>query len=180
MLNEPRWFLAGNSKQLGIPPPVYDWLSDSGSLTTRLMSGCGPSFRVHLQQNDFQRAWLSEMSRLNMRSGSWALLRHVSLECGDDSWVFARTVIPVGSLRGSARRLAFLGERPLGHLLFIDPGAQRLQTEYARLLPRHALFQLALQQSAETAQELWARRTLYRMAGHLLLVNEVYLAELLA
>jgi len=180
MLNEPRWFLADKSKQLGIPPPVYGWLSDSGSLTARLKSRCSRSFRVRLLQNDFRRAWLSEMSLLNMRSGSWALLRHVNLQCGDNSWVFARTVIPVSSLQGSARRLALLGERPLGHLLFIDPGAQRLQTEYACLLPRHDLFQLALPQPIDSINELWARRTLYRMAGHLLLVNEVYLAELLA
>ena len=112
-----------------------------------------------------------------MRSGSLALIRQVQLLCGEQAWVYARTVIPVSSLRGRLQRLAHLGTRPLGGMLFADPGMQRGDVQLARLgtgQPMHAAatFHLVL-----PPVEIWGRRTVFRLAHKPLLVSEVFLPE---
>ncbi len=112
-----------------------------------------------------------------MRRGGTALLREVELLCGGVPWVFARTLIPVRSLQGPARRLTLLGERPLGEVLFADLSMQRGVTQVARLLPRHALFASATTHLQPVA-EIWGRRTLFHLAGKPLLVNELFLPDI--
>jgi chorismate--pyruvate lyase len=104
-----------------------------------------------------------------------ALVREVELCCGEQPWVFARSLIPLQSLQGAGRRLQFLGDRPLGSLLFSDPKATRGPMEFARLLPGHCLYEKALANRAQRPAQLWGRRTLFFFAGKPLLVNEVFL-----
>jgi chorismate--pyruvate lyase len=85
-------------------------------------------------------------------------------------------VIPAQSLRGGARRLSLLGDKPLGAVLFADPATRRDWIEIARLLPVHPIFQAAARDvEGERPQVLWGRRTLFRFAGQPLLVNEIFL-----
>ena len=74
-----------------------------------------------------------------------AIIRQVQLMCADHPWIYARTVIPATSLRGKLQRLAHLGNRPLGAMLFADPGMQRGVVELARILPGQELFADATQ-----------------------------------
>ena len=115
---------------------------------------------------------------LRSRRGIAALVREVELLCHDQPWVFARTVIPATSLRGPARRLGRLRERPLGQVLFADPRTRRGSTEIARLLPRHPLFNVAVGALPQIPAEIWGRRTLFYFAGHPLLVNEIFLPKI--
>lgn len=103
------------------------------------------------------------------------MVREVELRCGGIPWVFARTLIPHSSLRGPAQRLALLGNRPLGALLFADPRAKRGTTQFARLVPGQALFEAAMSNLAIRPVALWGRRTLFYFAGKPLLVNEIFL-----
>ena len=89
-----------------------------------------------------------------------------------------RTVIPVRSLRGRLRRLAHLGTRPLGAVLFADPSTVRGRMEVARFDIRHALYQAACAHSEAPPPELWGRRTLFRYQDKPLLVNEVFLHDI--
>jgi chorismate--pyruvate lyase len=114
-----------------------------------------------------------------MRQGGAALIREVELHCEDCPWVFARTVIPATSLQGSARRLAKLGEKPLGAILFADPRVRRGITQLARLQSRHPLFRAAAVHLIEPPQGLWGRRTLFYYAGYPLLVYEIFLPDIL-
>jgi chorismate lyase len=52
-------------------------------------------------------------------------LREVYLLCDGVPWVYARTAIPRETLTGRHRRLAYLKTRPLGAMLFADPGMAR-------------------------------------------------------
>jgi chorismate--pyruvate lyase len=119
-----------------------------------------------------------ERRLLHLRRGTGALVREVELHCAGRPWVFARTLIPPVSLRGAGRRLARLRDRPLGAVLFADPGVQRGPVEVARLLPQHLLFRRAAASLVGHPPLLWARRTLFYMAGRPLLINEVFLPEL--
>lgn len=106
------------------------------------------------------------------------MVREVELLGDGTPWVFARTLVPVSSLRGSARRLATLGNKPLGAVLFSDPSMRRGQIQIARLLPRHPLFIAATESLEQKPAELWGRRTLFYLAGKPLLVNEIFLPNI--
>jgi chorismate--pyruvate lyase len=109
-----------------------------------------------------------------------ALVREVSLQCGEEPLVVARSIIPASILRGAQRHLASLGSRPLGEVLFSDPKLKRLGLELAVVenaewLPErfHAL------DIAGSADEIWGRRSLYSVAHGNLLVTEFFLPSLL-
>jgi chorismate--pyruvate lyase len=91
--------------------------------------------------------------------------------------VFARTVIPVRTLRGRQRRLARLGTRPLGAALFADPHLKRGEVEIARLAPGDGIYEHAAVQGA--ADGVWGRRSVFTLKGKPLLVSEFFLPALL-
>src|SRR3569623_3695951 len=111
----------------------WDWLLDPGSLTRRLRQRCGGGFRVAVCSQRWGRPLPDERRLLGMAAAERALIREVNLLCGDTPWVFARTVMPVSSLRGRRRRLMHLGATPLGADLFADPHLCRGALELARL-----------------------------------------------
>jgi chorismate--pyruvate lyase len=158
-----------------IPAVVLEWLKDEGSLTKRLIQASPGQFNVRLLRQNWGRALYSEQQYLRIRRGEAAMVREVEL-CNDDTpWVFARSLIPATSLCGSARRLAHLGEKPLGAVLFADRNVRRGKTQIARILPRHPLFAAATKHLEQQPKELWGRRTLFYIADKPLLVNEIFL-----
>lgn len=129
---------------------------------------------MELLRQVWRRPAIDESALLGLSQRCWVLVREVFLLCGHERMVFARTLIPRDTLRGSGRRLGRLGSRPLGQVLFSDSRAQRDFMQVARLRPRHSLY------PAEVSghQDIWARRTRFRYAGRPLLVNEVFLPAL--
>jgi len=117
----------------------------------------------------------SEKKLLKLARSEKSMIREVELYCDDQPWVFARTLIPVSSLSGGARRLAHLGDKPLGAVLFADPTTERELVQIAKLLPRHPLFGAATDHLKEQPDELWGRRTLFQFARKPILVNEIFL-----
>jgi chorismate lyase len=133
---------------------------------------------VAVQLQAWGRPQPGERRLLHLRRGTGALVREVELCCAGRPWVFARTLIPPLALRGAGRRLARLRDRPLGAVLFADPRVRRGPVEVTRLLPQHLLFHRAAASLVRPPPVLWARRTLFFIAGRPLLVNEVFLPEL--
>ncbi len=159
-----------------VPAASWGWLTDAGSLTSKLIDTCSTGcFRVNLLGQHWTRPLYSEKQALGMRHGEVALVREVQLLCDQTPWVFARTLIPVSSFTGKARRLAFLGNKPLGALLFSDPATVRKKMQIARLSVGHLLYAHASNGLDSRPEELWARRTLFFYAQHPLLVNEIFL-----
>ncbi len=159
-----------------VPAGIYPWLRDRSSLTARIKSACRcAGFRVRVVRQGWGRPLYGEARLLRMRPGEIAIVREVELLCGGRSWVFARTLIPARSLCGSARRLAHLGDKPLGEVLFSDQRARRGVTQVARLLPRHRLFGIAVRELNTKPAEIWGRRSLFFLSSKPLLVNEIFL-----
>ena len=178
-LPEPLWNDWTQRRYGDVPSPVQTWLRDTGSLTRRVIQCCGcGTFRVRLLHQAWGSPLNSERRVLHTRKGVVALVRDVVLLCNDVPWVFARTLIPVTTLRGPARHLMQLGERPLGAVLFSDPKVTRGSTQIARLHPGHTLFDTACEQVEQTPELLWGRRTLFYVANKPLLVNELFLPDL--
>jgi chorismate--pyruvate lyase len=109
----------------------------------------------------------------------YALVRQVHLYCGDQAVVFARTIIPPQSLVGRQKRLASLGQRSLGAVLFADKTMQRSRIEVARITEKHMLHADALRYS-QNRQSIWGRRSVFTLRGYPLLVSEFYLPPVLA
>lgn len=176
-LREPRWYPARQRLRSAVPAVLWDWLLDAASLTRRLQLACKEQFRVQLLQQGWGRPLASERRALRLGQGGRAVIREVRLMCGDTPWVFARTVIPVRSLRGAQRRLVHLGDKPLGAALFADPGLRRGEVEVARMSSGEQLFARAVG-SAASSKAVWGRRSVFWLQGKPLLVSEIFLPAL--
>lgn len=155
---------------------MTQWLFDSASLTWRLQQVCGERFRVRLLGQRWQRPMRNERRRLGMASREYGLVRQVRLLCGDLPVVFARTVMPAATLKGRRRRLAHLGNRPLGAALFSDKSMRRDGIEIARLTPEHDMYTTALGCGQVRNRTLWGRRSVFFIDGRPLLVSEIFLS----
>jgi chorismate--pyruvate lyase len=147
------------------------WLLDPASLTRRLQQLCGDGFRVRLIEQGWGLPRPDEAQVLGMDGRERAIVRQVQLMCAEHPWIYARTVIPATSLRGRLRRLVHLGTRPLGAMLFADPGMRRGVVELARVRPGQALYDDAMHAVTERSGAIWGRRSVFRP----LLVSEIFL-----
>jgi chorismate--pyruvate lyase len=175
---EPYWTQLTTRRLPGTTPATHAWLSDGGSLTRSVIKSCGGRFRVELIGQAHGPALPSESGLLRAGPARATLVREVRLYCGREAWVFARTLIPMGSLRGPVHPLTRLGRRPLGEVLFSDPTTRRLRVEVACITPRHRLFARATAHLARAPQAIWGRRTLFDYRGERILVNEIFLPQI--
>lgn len=171
----PAWALHPRWLRSRIPDGLRSWLLDAGSLTDRLKAACPGCFRVRVLGERWQRPRLDETRLLEMPRSTVAWIREVHLLCEGRPWVFARTVVPVTTLTGRQRRLARLGDRPLGAFLFADPGMSRGAVELAPLVGGQSMFADAVAGSSQTPAEIWGRRSVFRVGGKPLLVTEIFL-----
>lgn len=174
-VTEPTWRNLSDLRGAALSAQMSAWVRDPGSLTRAVIGACAGQFRVRLRAQHWGRPLPSEQRLLGLPSGQRVLLREVELMCDEQPWVYARTLIPVSSLRGRARRLAGLRSKPLGAVLFADPGTRRQTLQVARLTRRHALYRAACCHLDAGPAALWGRRTLFLYAGKPLLVNEIFL-----
>lgn len=159
-------------------PALRTWLYHEGSLTTALRIACNGRLCVTVLAQMRVRPLAQERVALGLRHHEWAFVRMVYLSCAGEPWVFARTVIPGRTLSGPRRRLTHLGTRPLGEVLFADPHMRREPVQVARLQPGQQLYEWATQGLTLAPSEIWARRALFRLNNHPLLVCEAFLPTL--
>lgn len=174
-LLEPVWSDFTSHLRSGIPDPMHHWLKDRGSLTKRLIDFCQGQFSVRLLHQGWAQPLNTEARLLGTRRAETSMVREVELLCDTQPLVFARTLIPATSMTGGARRLAQLGNKPLGAVLFADPATRRTRIQVARISPRYPLYAAATDHLDNKPDELWGRRTLFLYAGKPILVNEIFL-----
>lgn len=177
---EPVWRTGYRLNRAQLPEQWRDWLLDRSSLTLRLQHACEGCFRVEVVSQRMEPPMLSEARALGRPPQELALVRQVRLHCDDEPWVFARTIIPLPSLRRGLRQLALLGTRPLGAVLFADPTMRRAEVEVARVGQGKRLYHRAMSgsSSSTTPTEIWGRRSLFTLRGQPLLVSEFFLPTL--
>jgi chorismate--pyruvate lyase len=163
---------------MALPRALRAWLIDPTSLTDRIRGACAGAFCVRVLREGYQRPRLDESKVLGIRRGRFAWVREVQLLCDAEPWVFARTVIPLTSLTGPQRRLAHLGNRPLGAYLFAHPATSRGLVEVASIRRGQAMFAQAVVGVARPGDRIWGRRSVFRVNGKPLLVTEVFLPGL--
>ncbi len=173
--NRQRWRVPDQLPRQQPGDTLRHWLFDPGSLTRRVQRACPGRFEVRVERQGWDRPRLDEWRALRLRPPRRALIREVHLLCAGRPWVFARTVLPLTTLRGRGQRLARLGNRPLGAVLFADPHLRRGPVEVTRVLPGERLFAAAVQGLRHTPAEIWGRRSVFWLDGKPLLVSEFFL-----
>jgi chorismate--pyruvate lyase len=172
----PAWFPASGGPAQHVSPPTASWLFETGSLTQRLRGFCGAGFGVRLLRQDRAKPFADEALALGLPGFRLAVVREVLLQCGDRPWVAARSVIPDDALHGDERRLARLGDRPLGEILFADPRLERARLELAEV--ETSRWQPELLEPLDIRGRVWGRRSLYTLGTGKLLVAEFFLPAL--
>ncbi len=163
---------------MGTQAELLHWLSDSGSLTQRIMQHC-ERFSVHNVKEGLARIALDESALLGVAPQQLAWSREVFLYADDRPVVFAHSACAAEALRGAWRTLRQLGNRPLGALLFSHPQIIRQPLHYKTLRAHHPLYRSAASVLSDPPGRLWARRSLFFLHGEPLLVTEVFLPEIL-
>lgn len=148
------------------------WLLDRGSLTERLIRASKGQFEVKILFQGMGVPRLSEQRALALPARQRALIREVILLGNHQPWVHARSIIPMKTLTGRLRKLRKLDNRPLGALLFSDPGMARGPIEISNL----SMFEPWPSSVPSTyGSPVQGRRSLFWLDDKPLLVSEVFL-----
>ena len=123
-------------------------------------------------KQEIARPRLAESHMLGLPPGRRAMIREVLLHGRDTPWVYARSIMPMSTLTGRQRRLKRLDSRPLGALLFADPGMRRGSLQPGRVAASSLPWAAGVSQHPEP---LWGRRSLFFLDGKPLLVSEIFL-----
>ncbi len=95
------------------------------SLTKILRSYAKKSFHVEVLFEGFVRIQPSDQLGYLAKVGQLCWHRQVKLWVDEVCWVVGKSWIPLTSLRGRAKQLFYLKNRPLGDILFRDPHLKR-------------------------------------------------------
>jgi chorismate--pyruvate lyase len=163
------------------PRQWQPWLSDTGSLTQKLEKAIGQKLVVQVLRDRRQSLHQDEHHYFQNRIKR-CRIREVLLCVNETPLVIARSIIPTYSSSGSNHAILRLGTRPLGAVLFSKTrmhSKARPQRDIARLDKSSKLWKGFQKDGITSSSPLWARRTLYRLKGHPILVNEIFLPALL-
>lgn len=147
-------------------------LTEPGLLTDRVRGACGGEFGLRIVAERHGLLSPAEAVALGVADLS-AFIREIELTCDATAVVFAQTLVPAATLAAEPW-LAALGREALGPRLARMGGALREPLEFAQLAPDDDLSSRAVRTGRPPAC-LWARRARYRLASHVLIVQEVFL-----
>lgn len=145
------------------PTTLSTYIYSHGSLTALLEQRAGQALCVNViheghQLIDFTTKKLLE---LPIHRPTIAWVREVELFGDDDkAWVRAKSVFPLISLVGNAKRLRYLKRTPIGYVMF----------KRNKNLPHKRTYFFD--------NEHWGRNTVYDWQGRAVLVQEVFLIDL--
>ncbi|WHI44909.1 chorismate--pyruvate lyase family protein [Microbulbifer sp. JMSA004] len=154
------------------PNTLVPWLTYSDSLTAALKQQSGGDFYVRVLYQGWQPPRPEEVRALGLNPSSRALIREVLLYGCGQPWVYARSVLPERSLQGKSRNLRSLDARPLGELLFSEPGIRRGEITLNLLQKSPGC---ADRELGDKDFEVWGRRSVFWLRDKPLLVAEAFL-----
>jgi chorismate--pyruvate lyase len=174
--NEPNWQSVSITKKQKPAASINNWLRESGSLTRRLKLLCGEQFNVSVQYQHWAKPTVGEQHVLGIRNGEYANIREVMLRRQDEVLVVARTIIPRQMLVGRQRHLISLGTKPLGEVIFAEPGLKRSRFETAAINPQSCQSQVL--DDDDYNETIWGRRSCYILHHKPILISEIFLPAL--
>ena len=170
---------------MGAPLALQEWLSDTGSLTRKLENELQYPADRHLELQilaDCKQNLVASEKKFFRRPMNRSRIREILLCDQGEPIVMARSVLPITSSIGSNHSILKLGHKPLGAVLFAKDlkGRFRPIRQIVRLDHHHPEWKACRRRYADLPKRVWARRTLYQLNGHPLLVMEIFLPALQA
>ena len=147
----------------------------SGSMTKYMEEVSEQCLQVKLLAQSWQNPRPSEALALGISRYSCVMAREVYLLCDNEICMFARSLFPVGILPGRGWQLQYLGENPLGLVLFGDPKLHRSPFDFAILHPNNEDYNKATNCLEKKPNFLVARRSIFCWQQKKLMVEEVFL-----
>jgi chorismate--pyruvate lyase len=177
MSTENQWHLLSRANQHLIAEEIRPWLIETGSLTTKLKSVCVNAFSVQLIDQTVRVSSHNEQKLLQLALGDEVIVRQVYLLCGETVVVFARSLIPILTLKARFSSLDKLGEQPLGEKIFSDPQLERSQIEWIVINAVNPVYSTAVKTLADKDKPtlLSGRRSLFYGAAKPILISEYFL-----
>ncbi len=169
---------------MGAPLALQEWLSDTGSLTRKLEKALLYPEDRHLELQilaDYKQNLVASEKKFFRRPINRSRIREILLCDQGEPIVMARSVLPITSSIGSNHRILKLGHKPLGAVLFakVLKGRFRPIRQIVRLDHHQLEWKVCQRRYLDLPKRVWARRTLYQLNGHPLLVMEIFLPALL-
>lgn len=155
------------------------WLADAGSMTLKLKARTA-DFSVRLLRQRPGAILADEYAALGVPARSRVVERDVILHCEGRPVVFGHTVLSTSSVKSDWPFFSKLGTTPLGANLFFDPLVARSPIEYARLRADHPLMRriAAALPGEQVPATLFARRSLFKRRGGVMMVTDIFLPAL--
>jgi chorismate--pyruvate lyase len=150
-------------------------LISTGSMTKYMQNRSEQCFQVKLLTQSWQNPRPSEALALGISKYSCVMVREVYLLCDNAISMFARSLFPVGILPGRGWQLQYLGESPLGLVLFSDPKLHRDPFDFAILNSNNEDYNKATGHLIIKPDLLPARRSIFCWQKKKLMVEEVFL-----
>jgi len=122
---------------------------------------------------------LNEAQYLELDPQCYMLVREVHILGDENIWMYARTVMPHTMFQGKyAYILRELDHRPIGDLLYKQPGGVRQALQIAQLATADQEYQQATARHCSMPKNLWARRAQFRLFKSCFIVSEVLFPEI--
>lgn len=177
------WNRVGSGEVHRAPCQWQPWLGDWESLTQKIEKAIGQKLEVQVLR-DCSQSLNSDESRYFHFKIRRCRVREVLLCTNGIPVVMAHSVIPTLSSSGSNHAILRLGTKPLGAVLFSKTrkhSKAKPPRDIARLDKSSNLWKRYSKHFKNLSSPLWARRTLYRLKDHpiLVLANEIFLPALL-
>ncbi len=172
LIEEPVWLEAAQWPTGTVPPSALTWLMEPSSLTLRIKKTFKQAFSLTLIDQGWSTPMLSEAQCLGEPINEEMLTREVLLKLGQQTVVFARTILPKKIVMNVCE-LTELGSQPLGEVIFAYPDLKRIKLEVAKV----GVDQLKKNLLRELPEEgcIWARRNHYQIEETTFLVSEFFL-----
>ena len=149
-------------------------LTEQASLTERLKTIIGAPPVLTCRIEGRARVNREEQQILAIRPRKLAHVREITMGTQSANWLFARTVIPTGTLRHQASRLSKMRDMPLGKILFGQLRAKRTQMRLDIVFAN----EVGLEEFGIAADfPLWQRRSIFELKTGQLLITEIFLPD---
>ena len=170
---EPGWKHNRPHLRHHLPTEVKSWVYETGSLTQRLRKQYPGQVQVRILFHQWKPAFPGECAQLRLDHHRFQLVREVLLYANETPLILARTILPEKTIKIAKRNLSHLGTRPLGEVIFSYPNLEREQLQISHVAAND--WSSSLHQRLDLPDNIWGRRTLYRIQKQPLLVSEFFL-----
>lgn len=181
------WINISNVDEDYISPSVREWIKKPFILSQALKRVC-ENFSVKISDQSVKPLYSEEIAALKCYGFESGYVRETYLGDPSNPLVYARVSMPESTYNAYKEQLDALGTKPIGEtLLYNDPSFTRSEFEVKQLsendellfdaLVHHEFYRAAIAKDAER-NELWARRSVFTLKGHPLLVTEVFMPDI--